>query len=150
MELGLVLAAIGMGLMVGLAGIGSAIGTSKGGCAALGALKKKSDAFGSYMVFAALPGTQGLYGFGAFFIMQDLLGNGVTPLEGAMILAAGLALGLAGLFSGSYQGEVCANAISSLASGEDVFGKGMILAVFPELYAIIAFAAAFLLKGMAG
>lgn len=148
MELGLVLAAIGLGLMVGLAGVGSAMGTSKGGCAALGALKKKSDAFGSYMIFAALPGTQGLYGFGAFFIILPSLTAEMSVLKGAAILVAGLALGIAGLFSGSYQGEVCANAISSIASGEDVFGKGMILAVFPELYAIIAFAAAFLVTAV--
>lgn len=142
--LGLTLAAIGMGLMVGLAGCGSAVGTSKGAMATLGALKKRSDAFGSYLVFSALPGTQGLYGFGAFFIMLGAFTPEMTIMKGASMLAAGLALGLAGLFSGIWQGEICANAISSIASGEDVFGKGMVLAVFPELYAIIAFAAAFL------
>jgi V/A-type H+-transporting ATPase subunit K len=37
-----------------------------------------------------------------------------------------------------------ANGIVEMGNGNDVFGKTMILGVFPELYAILAFAAAFL------
>jgi len=37
-----------------------------------------------------------------------------------------------------------ANGIVEMSNGQDVFGKTLILAVFPELYAILAFAAAFL------
>ena len=44
------------------------------------------------------------------------------------------------------QGQICANGIAEIASGNDVFGKTMILAVFPELYSILAFAAAFLIS----
>jgi V/A-type H+/Na+-transporting ATPase subunit K len=143
----LILAAIGIGLMVGLAGVGSAIGTSKGARATLGALKKKPGAFGSFLVLSALPGTQGLYGFGAFFIILAKFTPEMTLFQGASVFGAGIALGIAGLLSAIYQGEVCASAIASIASGEDVLGKGMVLAVFPELYAIIAFAAAFLITG---
>ena len=63
----LVLAYVGVALMVGLAGIGSAIGTSICGQAAVGAMKKNNSAFGSYMILSALPGSQGLYGFVCFF-----------------------------------------------------------------------------------
>ena len=148
----LVLAYIGFGLMVGLAGSGSAIGVVTGGSATVGALKKK-DAFGSYMLLSALPGTQGLYGFGGFFILSSAITAqtggwaAITTLQGAAILGAGLMLGIAGLVSGIKQGEVCANGIAAIASGHDVFGKTMILAVFPELYAIVAFAATFLISG---
>ena len=55
--------------MVVLSGIGSAIGVSMGGNATIGALKKNEEAFGSYMLLSALPGTQGLYGFAGFFII---------------------------------------------------------------------------------
>ncbi|MFR9649940.1 MAG: ATPase, partial [Rikenellaceae bacterium] len=61
--LALVLAYIGLGLMVGMAGMASAMGTSISGQAAVGAIKKNKDAFGSYMMLTALPGSQGLYGF---------------------------------------------------------------------------------------
>ena len=144
--MGIILAFIGIGLMVGLSGCGSAIGTVIGGSATLGAIKKKEDAFGSYMVLSALPGTQGLYGFGGFFILMGKLKEDLTVFQGAAILGAGIALGLAGLISAIQQGKVCANAISAIASGQDAFGKGMILAVFPELYAIVAFAATFLIS----
>ncbi|MCK9305096.1 MAG: ATPase, partial [Bacteroidales bacterium] len=43
-----------------------------------------------------------------------------------------------------YQAKVCSNGIVEMSNGQDVFGKTMILAVFPELYAILAFAATFL------
>lgn len=147
-NLPLTLAFIGMGLLIGLPGCGSAMGTAMGAMTTVGALKKKPDGFGSFVVLSALPGTQGLYGFAGFFIMQDLIAAEMTLLQGTAILGAGLGLGLAGLFSGMYQGRVCANGIDSIGSGNDVFGKTLILAVFPELYAIIAFAALFLIRGL--
>ena len=60
------------------------------------------------------------------------------------IFAAGCALGIVGLFSALKQSSMVANGINEMANGNDVFGKTLILAVFPELYAILAFAAAFL------
>lgn len=148
METAVILAYTGLGIMIGLSGIGSAIGVSIGGRATLGALKKNEDAFGSYMLLSALPGTQGLYGFAGFFIvngkMQDIAE--MTIQQGGAIFAAGLALGAVGLLSGMKQGEVSAQGIEGIGSGYDVFGKTMVLAVFPELYAIVAFAATFLIS----
>lgn len=149
MTTAVVLAYLGIGLMIGLSGIGSAIGVSIGGKATLGALKKNEEAFGSYMLLSALPGTQGLYGFAGFFIingrLQEIAELSVT--QGGMVFAAGLALGIVGLLSGMKQGEVSAHGIEGIGSGYDVFGKTMVLAVFPELYAIVAFAATFLISG---
>ena len=142
----IILAYIGVGLMIGLAGIGSAFGTSMGGNAAIGALKKNSDAFGSYLVLSALPGTQGLYGFMGYFLMQGKLMPGMEWPAAAAVFGAGLALGFVALLSAIRQGQVCANGIASIGAGNDVFGNTLILAVFPELYAIIAFAATFLIN----
>jgi len=146
-----ILAYVGLGLMVALAGIGSAIGVSAGGNATVGALKKNEGAFGSYMLLSALPGTQGLYGFAGFFIINNkiptLMVDGMLSMyQGVAIFAAGMALGLVGLLSGIKQGSVCANGIAGIGGGYNIFGKTMILAVFPELYAIIAFAATFLIS----
>jgi V/A-type H+/Na+-transporting ATPase subunit K len=142
------LAYIGLGIMVFLSGIGSAIGVSIGGQSAIGGLKRREEAFGNYMLLSALPGTQGLYGFAGFFIINSsgILGPQITMLQGAAILGAGIMLGGVGLFSAMQQGKICANGINAIAGGHDVFGKTMILAVFPELYAIIAFAATFLIN----
>ena len=142
------LAYLGLGIMVILSGIGSAIGVSIGGQASIGALKRKEDAFGNYMLLSALPGTQGLYGFAGFFIINSsgVIGMNMSIEQGAAILGAGMMLGFVALFSAIQQGKICANGINAIAGGHDVFGKTMILAVFPELYAIIAFAATFLIS----
>lgn len=145
----IVLAYIGIGLMIALAGIGSAFGVSYGGNASIGAMKKNNEAFGNYIVLSALPGTQGLYGFMGYFIIA---GTGVlTPeiswVQAAAIFGAGFALGFVGLLSSIRQGQVCANGIEGIGSGHDVFGGTIILAVFPELYAILAFAATFIISG---
>ncbi len=89
----IILAYIGVGLMIGLAGIGSAIGVTIGGNASLGALKKTPDAFGNFLVLSALPGTQGLYGFMGYFILQGFLTPAITLAQAAAVFGAGLALG---------------------------------------------------------
>ncbi|MDA3780512.1 MAG: V-type ATP synthase subunit K [Bacteroidales bacterium] len=149
MTTAIILAYTGLALMIALTGIGSAIGVSKGGNASIGALKKDSEKFGNYMLLAALPGTQGLYGFGGYFVI-DKLYSIITPemtmFNGVAVLSMGLFLGFVGLFSAIQQGGVTSNGIAAIGSGHDVFGNTLILAVFPELYAIIAFAATFLIS----
>ena len=98
MEMNLFIAYIGIAVMVGLSGIGSAYGVTIAGNAAIGALKKNDSAFGNFLVLTALPGTQG-----------------------------------------------CANGIAAIGQGHNVFSNTLILAVFPELYAIVALAATFLI-----
>ena len=150
MSTAFILAWIGISLMIALSGIGSAFGVSIAGNATLGALKKNSNAFGNYMALSAMPGTQGIYGFAGYFVFTSIFGV-VTPemtmFQGVAVLAAGLALGLVGLFSAIRQGTVCANGIASIGAGHDVFGNTLILAAFPELYAILAFAATFIVAG---
>jgi V/A-type H+-transporting ATPase subunit K len=143
----IVLAYIGIGLMIGLAGIGSAFGVTITGNAAVGAMKKNPDAFGNYMVLSALPGTQGLYGFLGYFLLASYLTPDITMFQAAAIFGCGLALGAVGLLSAIRQGQVCANGIAGIGAGYDVFGKTLILAVFPELYAIVALAATFMVGG---
>lgn len=142
----ILVAYIGIGLMVGLCGIGSAYGVTYGGNATIGAMKKNEESFGSYIVLCALPGTQGLYGFLGFFLMQNFLIPEITWFQAFAILGAGLILGFVGWLSAIRQGELCANGITAIGNGHDVFGKTVILAVFPELYAIVAVAATFMIS----
>lgn len=143
----LVMAYVGVALMVGLAGIASAIGTSITGMAAVGAMKKNGGAFGSYMVLSALPGSQGLYGFVCFFIVQGFLTN-PTMLQGAAVFGAGLIVGMVNLAASIYQAKVCANGIAAIGNGHDVMAKTLILGAFPELYAILTVAATFLISSL--
>lgn len=145
----ILLAYFSIGIMITLAGVGSAIGVSMGGNATLGAMKKNEEAFGSYMVLSALPGTQGLYGFMGYFVLTGYTGYLPADIgwyEATAIFGVGSALGVVGLLSAMRQGKVCANGIDAIGSGYNVFGNTLILGVFPELYAIIAFAATFLVS----
>lgn len=145
-SLALVLAYVGVALMVGLAGIASAIGTSIAGQASVGAMKKNDGAFGSYMVLSALPGSQGLYGFVSFFMVQGLLTAEITMFQAAAVFGAGVLVGIVNLAAAVYQAKVCANGIAAIGNGHDVMGKTLILAAFPELYAILTVAATFLIS----
>lgn len=148
MEMNLLIAYVGIGLMLALSGIGSAYGVTIAGNAAIGALKKNTSAFGNFLVLTALPGTQGLYGFAGYFMFQNIFGvltPEITAIQSAAVFGSGFALGLVGLLSAYRQGQVCANGIAAIAQGHNVFGNTLILAVFPELYAIVALAATFLM-----
>ncbi|MBD3419682.1 MAG: ATPase [Chitinivibrionales bacterium] len=151
MDWGHTLAMIGMGIMVGLSGAGSAIGTAIGGASVIGMMKKKPEAFGNGLILAALPATQGLYGFVGFIMYNTALGGlgaGMTLLQGSVALGAGIGLGVAALISAIQQGRVCANGIAAMGGGHNVFGNTFILAVFPEFYAILALVAAILMQSL--
>ena len=139
------LAYIGIALSIGVSGIASAFGVTITGNAAVGAMKKNPDAFGNYMILSAIPGTQGLYGFLGYFLLKGFLVPEITMFQATAIFSAGLALGVVNLFAALRQAQVCANGIAAIGSGHDVFGKTLILAVFPELYAIVALAATFMI-----
>ena len=127
-----ILGYLGLGLVLALSGIGSAIGTTTAGNAAEGALKKKPEASGSYMVLSALPATQGIYGFVAFFMMLSKVAE-----AGAVVFGVGVSVGLVCMISAIRQGQVCANGIVGVSQGHNVFTNALIYAALPEFYAIL-------------
>ncbi len=140
---------LGIAILVSLTGIGSVIGTTICGNSVVGALKKNPDALGQYLGLSALPSSQGLYGFIAFFIMKDKLqelvaAGALTDVVAWAFLACGIALGAVGFYSSYRQAQVCANGIQAIGAGNNVFGGTMVMAVFPELYAILALLVALL------
>ncbi len=132
------LAYLGVALCVALSGVGSAYGVTICGGASIGALKKNPGATGSYIGLSALPSSQGLYGFVGFFMLNTKVTADILMPAGCAIFGVGLALGLVALFSAIRQAKVCANGISAIGAGHNAFGTTMVLAVFPELYAILA------------
>ena len=111
-----ILGYLGLGLMLGLAGVGSSIGTTIAGNAAEGALKKNPEKSSSYMILSAMPATQGLYGFVAFLMW---LGKDFAA-DGAMLFGVGISVGLVCLMSAIRQGQVCANGIVGISQGQKV------------------------------
>lgn len=135
-----VLGYLGLGLVLSLAGIGSAIGTTTAGNAAEGGLKRKPEASGSFMVLSALPATQGIYGFVAFFMLLSKVAE-----SGLAVFGIGLSVGLVCMLSAIRQGQVCANGIVGLSQGHDVFTNTLIYAALPEFYAILGLVGALMI-----
>lgn len=135
-----ILGYVGLGLVLSLAGIGSSIGTTTAGNAAEGALKKRPEASGSYMVLSALPATQGIYGFVAFFMLM-----GKVATQGALVFGIGACVGLVCMLSAIRQGQVCANGIVGVSQGHNVFTNTLIYAALPEFYAILGLVGALML-----
>ncbi len=143
----ILLAYVGVALMVGLTGIGSAYGVTISGNAVVGAMKKNPDALGSYIALSALPSSQGLYGFVGYFMLKAFLVPEISSFAATAVFGAGLAMGLVGFFSAIRQAQVCANGIAAIGSGHNVFGATMVMAVFPELYAILGLLVLILIAG---
>lgn len=136
-----ILGYIGLGLMLGLAGIGSCIGTTIAANAAEGALKVNPEKSGNYMVLSALPATQGIYGFVAFFMW---LSKSVAE-QGLVMFAVGTCVGVVCLFSAIRQGQVAANGVLGISQGHDVFTNTLIYAALPEFYAILGLVGALMI-----
>ncbi|MBP5643090.1 MAG: ATPase [Bacteroidales bacterium] len=130
-----ILGYLGLGLVLALAGIGSSIGTSTAGNAAEGGLKKRPESSGNFMVLSALPATQGIYGFVAFFMLLSKFRE--NPEMGLVIFGIGLCVGLVCMISAIRQGQVCANGIVGVSQGHNVFTNTLIYAALPEFYAIL-------------
>ncbi|MDZ7860974.1 MAG: V-type ATP synthase subunit K [Candidatus Krumholzibacteriota bacterium] len=139
---GFMLVVLGAALAAGLAGAGSALGTGVAGQAASGVTSEDPGKFGSLLVLQALPGTQGIYGLVALFMIinklpgMDALG-GISVGSGLAMLGAALPIAITGLISGLYQGKVCASACSLVAKRPEEVGKGMVFAVIVETYAVL-------------
>ena len=139
-----ILGYLGLGLMLGLSGIGSAYGTTIAGNAAEGALKKDPSKSSSYLILSALPATQGIYGFVGFFLWL-LVFQFDFSANGAVLFGVGLSVGLVCLFSAIRQGQVCANGIIGISQGHDVQTNTLIYAALPEFYAILGLVGALML-----
>ena len=130
MNSALILAYVGVALMVGLAGIASAVGTAICGQAAVGAMKKNGGAFGSYMILSALPGSQGLYGFiknaasGLWDTYNNITGLLSDVLSYIRLFAIGLSGGvLAQVFNSLAMG------LTGLDAGIEQFGVGTVFQI---------------------
>ena len=132
-----ILGYLGLGLMLGLAGIGSSFGTTIAANAAEGALKKNPEKSSTYMILSALPATQGLYGFVGFLLWLVVFKPDFAVM-GPKLFGVGLAVGLVCLFSAIRQGQVCANVIVGESQGHSVMTNTLIYAALPEFYAILA------------
>lgn len=130
---------IGAGSVMALAAIGSGIGAGIAGQAAIGAWKRNylanKPASFLLMVFAGAPLTQTIYGF---ILMNAMMGS---TKDAALLLAAGIAGGIAMAMSAVAQGK--ASAASCDAFGETGKGFGQYITIVGLCETVALFVMAF-------
>ena len=152
---GLALALLGAGLAAVLPGIGSAKGTGIAGEAGTGLLCQDPSKFGKVMILQVIPGTQGLYGLVAWFMVMLNVGVfGGSPVstvqQGMAYFAACMPIAFGGLLSAIAQGRVAASSVNIVAKRPEESTKGIILCGIVEFYAILSLLASILLVMNAG
>lgn len=143
MSLGLIIAIAGAALTAILAGLGSAIGVKMAGRAAAGVVSEKPELYGKVLLLQVLPGTQGIYGFLAAFLVivrSGLLGNGapISTDMGWAYFAACMPIAINGLLTAIFQAQVAVSSIHMTAKQPDASSKGMIFTAMVETYAVLA------------
>ena len=121
------LAQLGGALALGLAAIGSAAGIGVAGRAAASAWSKEAKAGQglrfTHIILLGMPISQTLYAMIVMNKIRDLLKDNVdlAVQNAGLLLAAGIATGLAELFSAWMQGKIGASGIRAISDSE---GKG--------------------------
>ena len=134
---GLGFAILGAALTAGLCCIGSAKGTGMVGEAAAGLTSEDPDKSTKCLILQVLPGTQGLYGFVALFLV---LGQGLS------FFAACLPIMLGGWLSAIFQGRVAAASVNIVAKRPEAATKGIIYCGIVEFYAILSLVATIMIS----
>ena len=143
---------LGAALTAGLCCIGSAKGTGMVGEAASGLVSEDPDKSTKCLILQVLPGTQGLYGFVALFIVLGQVGIlsgspvAVTVSQGLAFFAACLPIMLGGWLSAIFQGRVAAASINIVAKHPEAATKGIIFCGIVEFYAILSLVATIMIS----
>ena len=151
MNWGAIWATAGAVIAALLAGIGSAIGVGITGQASAGVVSENPDLSGKCLLLQLLPGTQGIYGLliAVVIALQSGLMSGdvsaLTTTNGLRYLLAGLPIAFGGLLSAIYQGKVAVAGINMVAKKPTESGKGMVMAIMVETYAVLSLLISFLL-----
>lgn len=124
-----------------LGGIGSAIGITTAASLVSGVLSEDDTKFGQLLPLAAMPGTQGIYGFIAavlVLVFFGLLGGNVDldAMAGFAIFLACQPVGWLCLFSAVYQGRTAAASAGIIAA--DKRAPALVFPALVETYAILA------------
>jgi V/A-type H+-transporting ATPase subunit K len=137
-----IMAVAGAALSVGVAGIGTIIGTMHIAAGGASLLAEKPKAFGTVLLMAALPSSQGIYGMLVTFLILNKIGylsGTVLPFSvetGGYFLMAAIPVGLTGLFSGIGQGKVLQSGLRILAKRPGNFIQSVVLAALVESMAV--------------
>ena len=134
---------IGIYSPVALAAIGSALGCTRAGKAACGAMLEVDGGYGRFVGVSVLPSTMVIYGIVVMFTLNRPVGPEASPgLFGVGVLA-----GVALLITAILQGECCAAAINASKGKPEIFGISVTPAAIVEGFAVFAFVFALVVSG---
>ena len=128
---------------VALAALGSAIGCTRAGKAACGAILEVDGGYGRYIGLAVLPSSIIIYGIVIMFTLNRPVNAAASP----GLFALGALVGIALLFIGALQGECCAAAINASKGKPSIFGLSVTPAAVVEGLAVFAFVFALIVSG---
>jgi V/A-type H+/Na+-transporting ATPase subunit K len=134
---------IGIYSPVALASVGSAIGCTRAGKAACGAILEVDGGYGRYIGLSVLPSSIVIYGI----VIMFSLNRPVSPATAPGLLAVGVLVGLALLFIAILQGECCAAAINAAKGKPAIFGISVTPAAIVEGFAVFALVFALIVSG---
>lgn len=142
-NINLVLGWLGAFAPLALGAVGSMIGCSRAGQAAIGAMLEIESGYGRFVGVAAMPSSQVIYGV----VVTLTFGGAMNAASAPGIFGIGLLTGVALMVSAIYQGYACVSAINVAKSKPEVFGVSLAPAAVVEGFAVFAFVFALVLLG---
>jgi V/A-type H+-transporting ATPase subunit K len=126
-----------------LGGIGSAIGITIASTVVSGIVTEDGEKFGKLLPIAAMPGTQGIYGFISavlVLIFFGIFGGNVdlAAAGGFKVFLACQPVAWLCFVSAIYQGKTGASAAGIVARRSEDSGKALILPALVETYAVLS------------
>ncbi len=139
----LLLGWVGIYMPVALGGVGSAVGCTRAGKAACGALMEVDGGYGRYIGLSVLPSSIVIYGI----VIMFTLNRPVVAATAPGLFGVGALIGVALLLIGIVQGECCAAAINASKSKPAIFGLSVTPAAIVEGFAVFVFVFALIVSG---
>lgn len=134
---------VGIFAPVALGAIGSVVGCTRAGQAAIGALLETESGHGRYIGISAMPSSQTIYGI----VVMLSLNRPLDATNAPGVFAIGTLVGAALMLSAFGQGQACAAAINVSKNKPEVFGLSLAPAAVIEGFAVFAFVFALVLAG---
>jgi V/A-type H+/Na+-transporting ATPase subunit K len=129
--------------VMALGAIGSIIGCSIGGNAAIGAMVDSESGHGRFVGVSIMPSSQVIYAIVVMFTLQE----NMTANNALSLAAIGILAGIALLYSAIKQGQVCASAIHASKMKPEIFGMALAPAAIVEGFAVFTFVFALVAAG---
>lgn len=134
---------IGIYAPMALGGVGSVIGCSIAGQAAIGAMLDTESGYGRFIGISAMPSSQVIFGI----VVMFTLNRPMVPEAAPGIFAVGLLSGLALLACAVYQGQCCAASIHAAKGKPEIFGLSIVPAAIVEGFSVFIFIFALVISG---